>query len=86
MGLSLTRALTPTLTLTPTLNLTPTLTLTPTLPLTPSLTPTLPLTLTRWAAWVGEISLDLILPVGCDRPLKPYERLVVEGLVPVLHI
>jgi len=35
---------------------------------------------------VGEISLDLILPVGCDRPLKPYERLIVEGLVPVLHI
>ena len=39
-----------------------------------------------WAAWVGQISLDLILPVGCDRPLKPYERLVVEGLVPVLLI
>ena len=68
--------------LSPTLLLTLTLTLT----LTPTLTLTLTLTLTRWAAWVGEISLDLILPVGCDRPLKPYERLVVEGMVPVLLI
>ena len=37
-----------------------------------------------WASWVGELSLELIVPVGCDRPLKPYQRLVVEGVVPVL--
>ena len=64
------------LTLTPTLTLTVTPTPTPTPPPTP--------TLARWASWVGELSLELIVPVGCDRPLKPYQRLVVEGVVPVL--
>ena len=39
-----------------------------------------------WLSWIGDISLELILPVGCDKPLKPYQRLVVEGLVPVLII
>ena len=37
-------------------------------------------------SWVGDISLDLVLPVGCDRTLKPFQRLVVEGLVPVLIV
>ena len=36
--------------------------------------------------WTGDISLDRILPVGCDRPLEPYQRLVAEGLMPVLLI
>ena len=30
--------------------------------------------------------MDRILPVGCDRPLEPYQRLVAEGLMPVLLI
>ena len=34
----------------------------------------------------GKINLALILPVGCDRPLKPYQRLVIEGVVPVLIV
>ena len=36
--------------------------------------------------WMGDISLGRILPVGCDRPLEPYQRLVAEGLMPVLII
>jgi hypothetical protein len=30
----------------------------------------------------GDISLDLLLPVGCET-FKPYQRLMIEGLVPV---
>jgi len=39
-----------------------------------------------WLMWLGDISLDRILPIGCDRPLEPYHRLMVDGLVPLTFI
>jgi len=37
-----------------------------------------------WLTWMGDISLDRILPVGCDQPMEPYQRLMVEGMVPLV--
>ena len=35
-----------------------------------------------WLSWMGDISVELILPAGCFG--KPQERLVVTGVVPVV--
>ena len=35
-----------------------------------------------WLSWMGDISVDLILPAGCFG--TPHERLVVTGVVPIV--
>ena len=39
-----------------------------------------------WLMWMGDISLEWLLPIGCDGALTPSSRLLFDGLIPLLIV